>query len=297
MSIQFFPKFKQKARKQISAFSLLEVTLALAVIGLAMGTVTPIIKTFSIAKKSRINEEKFHYIRIAMQGYLLRHGHLPHAGDKEGNEISGQKRGFVPYKSLGIRKQYAYDSNSNFFTYAVNLNLTAQPNKKFIPITIPLTTPPKPGMISFLRLYKFNTDGSIDMYDDIDETKNIIVIENKNEVISDKDCIYIMKPLPKFHLPQMIGQWLIASNMIDPKYKCSNLIAWVLISHGKQRADDSVAKKSNATSDIHFYVNSSNGLNDQVFYQTRFDMTAQCGFYCTNEPIYSEKINTTWEFK
>ena len=73
-----------KFNHRTNAFSILEAALTIAIIGVAISVVFPVIQTIVAVRKQRANEIKFLEIRIAMQSYLLRNGYLPNAAGKNG---------------------------------------------------------------------------------------------------------------------------------------------------------------------------------------------------------------------
>ena len=267
------PKFK--------AFSLLETAITLAILGLLTSIIFPIYKIISHYKEKITNEEKYNYIRTSMQSYLLRHGKLPFAADQEGISKPNMLIGFIPYKTLGIKKSYMFDAKNNFFTYAVNKNFT----NTNIPIITSLKTPPLANTKTFCRLYKFHNNEII-LYDDIEE--NLSLFEEEKNIILQDDYFYIMLPQKKFKSIHEMNQWLKDSlEKKEEKYKNKNAIAWILISHGKNKTSCSQMNKIQSPK---FCLlpnkNEQQNFSDQVFYQTRFDMAAQVGTPCTSEPIY-----------
>lgn len=279
--------------KKIKAFSLLEAAMAIAIFGLAISIVIPIMQTITIAKKHRINEEKFYQIKIAMEIYLLKHGYLPLPENENGKSIETYK-GNVPYIELGLSKKAIYDANNKLFTYAVNKNLTKKEEKTHIPITHPLSTVLPNNCVTFCRIYKQNGKGEVEKYDDIDFDKNLKIFDKNGNVLLENDHIYIMYPLKRFANTLEYRAWKARSlkekNLSQKNY---NLIAWILISHGKKTKNDSIDKFNNLNQEYNFYIEGTDGkiFNDQLFYQTRFDMAAQIGFPCTLEPVYDPSMN------
>lgn len=282
-------------RKNLPAFSLLEVALSIMIVGVALACVVPIFKTISVANSMRSNEEKFTRIRFAMQAYLLRHGHLPEAAqDTDGKSTPELTKGYVPYKTLGIERKYMFDVKSKPFSYVVNKFVIKAPGITFLPITMPLTTCIKPGQVTFCRYYKFNSPKSKfpDYYDwasSAPEEEKLCLFDNNENVLSHDEPIYIMKPLFKFMQMHTLIDWQKQSLQEKSiQYKSGDIVAWILISHGTPKnGQTSKAQYINIKSMRYFHMNFKDGaFNDIVFYQTRFDMAAQVGFPATVEPIY-----------
>lgn len=280
---------KKMLAKKILAYSLLEVAIAIMVSGVAISSIIPLLKTISISKKMRLNEEKYHYIRYAMQGYLLRYGYLPFAAKNDGMELTNMVRGFVPYKTLGITKEYIYDSNGNLFTYIVNKNLAKQANKEYIPITRPVHSIMNKNQVTFCRLYKH--DKTL-MMDEICTLENLVILEKGVSIIEPKDMFYIMEPMYFFKNANDWNEWQVkafSSKLL--RQKSCNVVAWAIISHGPNKNNRPITKckemNNNETQKICILPESGdNGLfNDVIFYQTRFDMAAQSGWPCTSESI------------
>lgn len=261
--------------KKIKAFSLLEITINLGIIGITLTGIITLWFALSKYQKEKINNQKYEYIRISMQNFLIQHGRLPNASkDTSGLEDCFNTNGNLPYKTLGISKKYMFDANGNAFRYIVNDHFT----NTNIPLVTPLSCPPKNADTSFLRIYTYN-DNKINLYDLIAHTnEKIKLIKNGTSVISEKDFFYILPPIKKFIDLNEMYKWIESSKVQDPKYKTSNTIAWILISFNKNNPD-----KQNQTNTKIFYEN-----GDTIFYQSRFDMAAQTGFNATPEPIYIE---------
>jgi|GEM_PF-7004516 len=303
--IRGFMKMSLKNSSKMAGFSLLEVALSIMIVGIAVACVVPIFQTIGIANSMRTNEEKFTRIRFAMQAYLLRYGHLPSAASStDGISTANKTKGFVPYKTLGIEKKYLFDAKSQEFIYVVNKFLiqtydaNLQPNVKFLPITMPLTTVISPGEVTFCRYYQFEKSAKTGdqkflepkTYDQASHENGLNLMENGQNILDPEDVIFIMHPLYAFADLNSLKQWQKESlTKKEEKYKNTNIIAWILICKGNgKNGQISAAQEENRTSETTFHISSEDGIfNDLVFYQTRFDMAAQVGFPATIEPIYS----------
>ncbi|WP_342261776.1 hypothetical protein [Alphaproteobacteria bacterium endosymbiont of Tiliacea citrago] len=254
--------------KKINAFSLLELTLSLSIMGLMLTSLTILHTLISKMNKKDINETKYHHIRIAMQNYLLKNGKLPYASKNEdGNSSITLYQGYVPYKTLGISKTYLYDANNRAFLYVVNPLLT----DTNIPIQTPLSYYPKEKEKSFLRLYKQHEN--ILYHDYYSQENQLEIFDEKNiSVIEENDYFFVLTQQPKnFKTQKELDQW-VARNIDnkDEQYKVQNIIAWLIITNNHKKNDK-----------MKFYINKQTS----IFFQTRFDMAAQIGFYCSAEPL------------
>jgi len=293
-------KFLHKSRR-LKAFSLLEVALAIAIAGIAVSCITPIWHTITITKKQRMNEERFHYIRTAMQAYLMRFGYLPCAAANENGFATNETyAGFVPYKTLGIAKQYSKDCEGKPFTFAVNKNLVKLPGKNYILFPKQACSTNIPNQVSFCKLYGFKPNASKEhtIYycaDEICTLPNLALLDNEESIIDPNDFYHVL-PHPEVNLSGYYSakwQKQVVLEKPDDRKVC-NTVAWLLIMHGPNKHNKPLSKAKeanivkNAGQQI-FYLSAAKddkGLfNDIVFYQTRFDMAAQCACPCNTDAI------------
>lgn len=272
--------------KTTPALTLLETMLSLAILSLTSSCLLTLYFFLSHNQKHKINEQKFHKIRVAMQSYLLQHGKLPTASkSKDGISAPMLISGYVPYKTLGIPKAYMYDANNKEFKYVVN-KLFINTN---IPLHVPLTYKPQNNEQSFLRLYTYQ-NGKL-YYDNTAGNTLTIFDKNKISVISNEDYFFVLAPLKApFNNINSFETWVKQTIQNEKQeYKVTNVVAWLIISFGKN--NQSEEQKQNRLSEDTFYISSKNtGFYDWIFYQSRFDLAAQIGFYCTPEPIYDTNI-------
>lgn len=315
---------------KLRAFSLIEIGISLSIIGLFLTFLFPIWNLFNAANKKQINEEKGDYIRYALQAFVIRNGVLPYAADTNGIEIGNKEtevpktRGILPYKTLGISKEYAYDAYGNFFTYAMNKKLGKKHGIMHLPLSAPInlripqdmSSPNAPlhNTSSFCRLFEIkselNSGKTIDVFiNDSMCKENEMELSDEGESVFDpktKD-FYIFKPLrddaepltsETFH--KDIEYCINDKNNIHKtkqNLKCCNAVAWIIISHGpkgegsfnKPYNGKNECKRKNSTSQDKFCFSpdpgDSGSFNDTVFWQSRFDLAAQAGFPCTSQPM------------
>lgn len=115
--------------KSIQAFSLLEVSIALCVMGLLLSYAIP--SYFNILKvgKSRDSERKLDALCYVLASFAKNNGILPCAAQSPlsgnqtsnttGRSVSGLQKGIVPYVTLGISESDAKDGFGRWITYAV----------------------------------------------------------------------------------------------------------------------------------------------------------------------------------
>lgn len=268
--------------KKLKAFSLLETILSIAIIGLISSSFSLLFLSITRYKKIKLNEQKYHYIRISVQNYVLQHGKLPMASENTLGISSSSYHGFVPYKTLGIAKSYMLDANNKPFRYVIN-PIFADTN---IPIHVPLNYKPDINEKSFMRLYKY--DNNVLIYDYYMKFNQIEIFDKENSIISKNDFFYVLPPISApFPTAAHFYQW-IKQNYQKEENKVSNVVAWILISFGKNTSSNE--HKINKTSTSKFYITSANStFADTLFFQSRFDLLAQIGFYSTPEPIYDDK--------
>ena len=129
----------QISKKTTPAFSLIEAAFAILLIGIFSSALIPYWHTLNAKHNLAITQLRANYIRKSMEGYVARYGFLPSAAsDTRGIEKQGISRGFVPYKTLGIPRQYIFDAKGNPFSFIVNehLMLAKYQNNPLTPLPI-----------------------------------------------------------------------------------------------------------------------------------------------------------------
>ncbi len=107
-------------------FSLIEVAIALAVMGVVAGLALPPLLSILQINKIKTTEMHQEAVMTALAAYTLRTGNLPCPANSlnpgltpERCEGSEQCIGTVPYQTLGIPEKYAKDGFQQFMVYAI----------------------------------------------------------------------------------------------------------------------------------------------------------------------------------
>lgn len=110
-------------------FSLLEVTIALCISGIMVGSFVSLMNSYTILEKVRKTQDHKEKILGALGLYFTEHGHLPCPGDPSslGSDIGIMRRycpgvlaqGIVPFRTLGLDEATAKDGYKRWFTYAI----------------------------------------------------------------------------------------------------------------------------------------------------------------------------------
>lgn len=166
--------------KRVAGFTLLEVCISMIIFGLIAGASIPLLSSFISAERYRRTELHKEQIISALASYLIQNNQLPcpsrstqNMGIKGENcEQSNNCHGIVPYITLGLPENIAKDGFGNWFTYAVDSNLT-----KTEQIGIPIKNKPQEQTNEFFNI----SDNKINIYSaqttqKISEYKNIAFV-------------------------------------------------------------------------------------------------------------------------
>ena len=113
-------------------FSLIEVAIAMIVLGVLLGTVLPLFSSTHQLKRSQITLRRQDEIFHALGAFVLRQGRLPCPSDPQNDfgkerpncSQSSQYQGIVPFKTLGLSEATAQNGEGFLFTYVVEPLLT-----------------------------------------------------------------------------------------------------------------------------------------------------------------------------
>lgn len=128
-----------KKTPQLGAFSLLEISFVLIIMGMISIYTIPAFMHMRVAAKIRETEEKLDALTFALASYALIHQCLPApanpAAPYNDNSNTGLVTGIVPFRKLGIQEKEAKDGFKNWISYSVSPALEQQ-----------RPMPPMPGM-------------------------------------------------------------------------------------------------------------------------------------------------------
>lgn len=127
--------YESKTLRQINpsqgGFSLVEMALVLAIMGIVAGVSVPVLNRLHAVSKNKVTRMRQEEALRALASYVLQEGHLPcpvplGAVKSKGFGIAprtcaGQKAmGMLPFKTLGLPEVNAYDGHKRALIYAVN---------------------------------------------------------------------------------------------------------------------------------------------------------------------------------
>lgn len=120
---QFFGIFRKE-----EGFALVEVAIALIVMGIVMGVGLPSFLHYLQWQKIRETKEKQEKIFYSVASFVLQNGFIPLPADphergenfglsRQSVQSSSELRGLIPFKTLGLPEDYARDGFKRYFTY------------------------------------------------------------------------------------------------------------------------------------------------------------------------------------
>lgn len=120
---------KLKCRK---GFGLIEVVVAIIVIGMVLSTVYQTLLHMNHIYKDNLNVFRMNKLQKVINSYYANHGKLP-CPAKPSKTVEGQTQlscvqsdavGYLPFKTLGLPIEEAYNAYGHLYTYSVNPHLT-----------------------------------------------------------------------------------------------------------------------------------------------------------------------------
>lgn len=120
--------FSVRAHRAQQGFSLLELALVLAILGVVGGLSVPLLQTQIHRNKTIRTEEHQEIVMTALGHYVARTGQLPcPAADSNGVALKtcvGERAiGYIPYKTLGVAEATAVDGYRHPMVYAIEPHL------------------------------------------------------------------------------------------------------------------------------------------------------------------------------
>lgn len=119
-----FNSFKALFKHQIKAFSLLEMALVLAIMGVIAGATLPMLVQNRLIDKRRVSAQHMDMIMTALGVYAATYNTVPAPASalSQGHPLKEQInfRGLVPYKALGLPESVSKDGFGHPIQYAIN---------------------------------------------------------------------------------------------------------------------------------------------------------------------------------
>ena len=111
-----------------AGFSLLEVSLTLAIMGIIMGLAIPPLLSMLTLGKIKKTQQHQEIVMAALASYGLQHGYLPAPISPHHNTLPSYTQdpkceGWIPHHTLGIPMEFAYDGFHKPMIYIVNAAL------------------------------------------------------------------------------------------------------------------------------------------------------------------------------
>lgn len=118
--------FRKHPLGAVQGFSLIEMALTLAILGVLAGLTMPYLSALQQKNRHRLSEKNCEKVLHAVAGYMRDHPYLPRAalsfekGTADLSEDAGRKwsAGYVPYRTLGLPKTAAVDGWGHPLKYA-----------------------------------------------------------------------------------------------------------------------------------------------------------------------------------
>lgn len=114
-------------KRKLAAFALLELAIALAVLGIITSLSFPLLTSYCKQKSLQVTQKHQIQIAQALSAYVAANRRLPCPCDdpQSGIEKENCDVGLVPFKTIGLSEKIAKDGNHNWFTYLVHPGLTS----------------------------------------------------------------------------------------------------------------------------------------------------------------------------
>lgn len=112
-------------RRNNSGFLLIEAAIFVIILGISLTTLSAIYSTVRRSYEISITKQHTEVILKMFGAYLIKHGCLPGAADKNsGLTLKGLTYGLVPYKTLGLPKNSTLDGSGHPIMYRVSSKFT-----------------------------------------------------------------------------------------------------------------------------------------------------------------------------
>lgn len=115
------------------AFSLLEASIVLCIVGIALSLSLPSLTQYAVTKKNNVSIKKLEKIQNLLSAYVYEHGCLPNPSQANiniGISAPHLSRGIIPFSTLGISENDAKDAFQRFYSYIVQQDISCSQNKE-----------------------------------------------------------------------------------------------------------------------------------------------------------------------
>ena len=110
--------------KNSKGFTLLEVAIAISIIGVICGGLMSYFSVINKIKYEKITRDNIETVAIALAAFVAQNYRLPKASDTFNGEEGSNNGHYVPYKAIGIANKIAKDAHGVPLIYAVEQELT-----------------------------------------------------------------------------------------------------------------------------------------------------------------------------
>ncbi len=119
-------------RWQLEAFSLIEIAIALVIIGIVAWTGQKALQTLVKIKEQQTTNARFHDVQEALRAYFARNNRLPCPAQPNSNGAASThdagcvvNPGLIPYADLGLSRNHQVDGCARLILYGVAPGLAA----------------------------------------------------------------------------------------------------------------------------------------------------------------------------
>lgn len=109
--------------KESQGFSLIEMAIVLAIMGVIAGLSLPALTYFQGFEKDKTTKRRQDMVLHALGSYAANQGRLPYAASHQGEEVANHLNGSVPYRTLGLSFEDTMDGWGHPMKYIVESSL------------------------------------------------------------------------------------------------------------------------------------------------------------------------------